>query len=219
MIDWMARNLRHAALALIMASAFHIFATAQQPAAPAAPATTASDVILTSPLDYQIFQRETRLQGTISIRGRSLVPADKAEARVVGQSISGLLPAKWHKLSLDQHTGELRADIETVAGGFYEVDVRVRHAADLVETLVVAHVGVGEVFVVSGQSNSTNYGEMPQVTTTGMVTSFSGDAWRLANDPQPGVQDNSKKGSFIPSFGDALYRRYRVPIGVASVGH
>ena len=26
-------------------------------------------------------------------------------------------------------------------------------------------------------------------------------------------------GSFIPAFGDALYRRYRVPIGVASVGH
>ena len=52
-----------------------------------------------------------------------------------------------------------------------------------------------------------------------MVTTFSGDAWRLANDPQPGVQDNSTKGSFIPSFGDALYRKYRVPIGVASVGH
>jgi hypothetical protein len=77
---------------------------------------------------------------------------------------------------------------------------------------------VGEVFVVAGQSNSTNYGEAQQVTETGRVATFSGEAWRLANDPQPGVQDNSKKGSFIPSFGDALYRRYRVPIGVASVG-
>jgi hypothetical protein len=28
-----------------------------------------------------------------------------------------------------------------------------------------------------------------------------------------------RKGSFIPSFGDALYRRYDVPIGIASVGH
>jgi len=33
------------------------------------------------------------------------------------------------------------------------------------------------------------------------------------------VQDNSKNGSFIPAFGDALYEKYRVPIGVACVGH
>jgi hypothetical protein len=52
-----------------------------------------------------------------------------------------------------------------------------------------------------------------------MVTTFNGDSWRIANDPQPGTQDNSKKGSFIPSFGDALYRKYQVPIGIASVGH
>jgi hypothetical protein len=83
----------------------------------------------------------------------------------------------------------------------------------------VPNVGVGEVFVISGQSNSTNYGEVRQETQTGMVTSFNGTTWSLANDPQEGVQDNSSKGSFIPSFGDALYRKYRVPIGIASVGH
>jgi hypothetical protein len=51
-----------------------------------------------------------------------------------------------------------------------------------------------------------------------MITSFSGTEWSLANDPPPGVQDNSRKDSFIPSFGDALYCRYHVPIGIASVG-
>jgi Carbohydrate esterase, sialic acid-specific acetylesterase len=221
MIDWMAGNLRRAALALLATSACHVFAIAQPPAVLATPATAtaAADVILTSPLDYQVFQRETRLRGTIQIRGRLLAPADSVEARVAGRGIDGPLVATWHKLSLDQHTGEFRADLKTAAGGFYEVDVRVQHGAQRGVALTVPHVGVGEVFVVSGQSNSTNYGEVPQVTETGMVTTFSGEVWRLANDPQPGVQDNSKKGSFIPSFGDALYRRYRVPIGVASVGH
>jgi hypothetical protein len=52
-----------------------------------------------------------------------------------------------------------------------------------------------------------------------MVVSFDGQRWAIADDPQPGVQDNSSKGSFIPSFGDALVEKYRVPIGVASVGH
>jgi len=80
-------------------------------------------------------------------------------------------------------------------------------------------VGVGEVFVIAGQSNSTNYGDVRQQTKSGLVVSFSGDSWSIANDPQPGVQDHSTKGSFIPVFGDALYERYRVPIAVACVGH
>jgi hypothetical protein len=71
--------------------------------------------------------------------------------------------------------------------------VRVHHGSRDEETATVSHVGAGEVFVISGQSISTNYGEVPQVPETGMVATFSGETWRLANDPQPGVQDNSKQ--------------------------
>jgi hypothetical protein len=52
-----------------------------------------------------------------------------------------------------------------------------------------------------------------------MVSSFSGSNWQPANDPQPGVHDRTGKGSFWPAFGDALYAKYKVPIGVASTGH
>jgi Carbohydrate esterase, sialic acid-specific acetylesterase len=219
MIDWGAMISVRVALALLAASVLCVPAMGQEALALNAPAAAVASVLLSSPLDYQVFQRETRLQGTISIRGRSLAPADRAEVRVVGEAITGPLTARWQTLSLDQRTGEFHADLATAAGGFYEVEIRVLRGARDVGMMTVPHVGVGEVFVVSGQSNSTNYGEAPQVTETGMVSTFSGEAWRLANDPQPGVQDNSKKGSFLPSFGDALYRRYRVPIGVASVGH
>jgi hypothetical protein len=83
----------------------------------------------------------------------------------------------------------------------------------------VEHVGVGEVFVVAGQSNSTNCGEEKLKPASGMVSTFSGQSWRLANDPQPGVHDGSGGGSPWPAFGDALYARFRVPIGIASTGH
>ena len=52
-----------------------------------------------------------------------------------------------------------------------------------------------------------------------MVTTFDGTKWRIADDPQPGVHDGSAGGSFIPPFGDAMFEKYRVPIGIASVGH
>jgi hypothetical protein len=141
------------------------------------------------------------------------------EARLTGASLSGPLPDRWVGLHLNKSTSQFDGKLAAVPGGFYRLDVRVLRAHSQVAETAVAHVGLGEVFVISGQSNSTNYGEVRQTTETGMVSAFSGDHWQIANDPQPGVQDASSKGSFIPAFGDALYRRYHVPIGIAAVGH
>jgi len=78
---------------------------------------------------------------------------------------------------------------------------------------------VGEVFVGAGQSNSTNCGEFKTKQTTGMVSSFGGDKWKIADDPQLGVADRTQGGSFWPAFGDAMYEKYKVPIGVATTGY
>ena len=175
-------------------------------------------IALSSPLQYQVFQRRTRLDGAVVVRG-SAPEAVEVEARIVGDSLAGPLSAHWRRLPFDPATHQFRASLTTTAGGFYTVEVRATDARRATVTETVANIGVGEVFVVSGQSNSTNYGEVPQQTQTKMVTSFDGATWVLASDPQPGTQDHSTKGSFIPVFGDALYRKYQVPIGIASVGH
>jgi len=195
-------------IAVLILSIFCISARAQN-----VPSLTVS-----SPLEYQVFQRSTRLHGTILVRGNAPT-ATRVEARVEGTSLEGPLPGRWQRLALDRTSKEFTGQLPVVAGGFYIVEIKATSPAGPPTSLTVPNVGVGEVFVISGQSNSTNYGEVLQKTQTGMVTSFSGTKWFLANDPQPGVQDDSKKGSFIPSFGDALYRRYHVPIGIASVGH
>lgn len=175
-------------------------------------------VTVSSPLDYQVFQRRTRLHGTILVRG-GVLTAIKVEARVEGPSLEGPLPGGWRRMTVDAAHRQFSGKLPVIAGGFYRVEIRATDAAGKRALITVPNVGVGEVFVISGQSNSTNYGEVRQKTETEMVASFSGTEWALADDPQPGVQDNSKDGSFIPSFGDALYRRYHVPIGIASVGH
>jgi hypothetical protein len=181
-------------------------------------AQDAPPLTISSPLEYQVFQRSTRLHGAILVRGTALA-ATRVEARVKGTSIEGPLPGRWQRLTLDQTNKQFSGQLPVIAGGFYSVEIKATNIVGQPTLLTVRNVGVGEVFVIAGQSNSTNCGEVPQTTQTGMVTSFSGTEWSLANDPQPGVQDNSRKGSFIPSFGDALYRRYHVPIGIASVGH
>jgi hypothetical protein len=195
-------------LALILIAAISI----------SAPAQTVPLLTISSPLEYQVFQRSTRSHGVILVRG-TVVAANRVEARVQATSMEKPIPAQWQRLALDQTKTQFSGQLPVVAGGFYRVEIKATNTLGQPTFLTVQHVGVGEVFVIAGQSNSTNYGEVPQTTHTGMVTSFNGTEWSLANDPQPGVQDNSRKGSFIPSFGDALYRRYHVPIGIASVGH
>lgn len=170
-------------------------------------------------MDYQVFQRQTKTWGTVPIRGVIEPAASSLEARFTGPSPFAKLPEIWHPLLIDPKTGAFHAEIRIPAGGFYTLELRTKTPKGILATLTVPHIGMGEVFVIAGQSNSTNYGETLQTPQTGMVTSFDGSVWRIANDPQLGVQDGSSKGSFLPAFGDALYLKYRVPIGVASVGH
>jgi hypothetical protein len=186
-------------------------------------------ITLSSPRDYQIFQRLTRDRGFILIRGHLSAPADHIEVRVVEHQdimieAKDAHPApspssKWFKLVVNKVSGGFEAPLPTPAGGFYDVELRTHRGHTTDTQLTVTHVGVGEVFLISGQSNSTNYGEVPQTTQIRMVTTFDGSSWRIADDPQPGTQDSSRKGSFAPSFGDALFARYHVPIAIASVGH
>ena len=173
---------------------------------------------LSSPLQDEVFQRKTRLKGAVLVEGDA-PGADRVEARITGESLAGPLTGEWVRLQTEFARRHFRRLLPTPAGGFYVVEVRAWDLSGRQVTVEVHRVGVGEVFVIAGQSNSTNYGEVLQKTETGMVSSFDGTKWVPANDPQPGAQDNSKKGSFAPAFGDAMYRRYHVPIGIASTGH
>ena len=138
---------------------------------------------------------------------------------IEGTGLNGPLPHHWQKLRINKDTLTVTADLRVSAGGFYNVIFVCSGHGRPKQQVTVPHVGIGEVFVIAGQSNSTNYGEVPQKPTSGLVTTFDGNSWRIAYDPQPGTQDNSKKGSFAPAFGDAMVAHYHVPIGIASVGH
>lgn len=171
-----------------------------------------------SPRMYQVFQRTREREGTILVSGRTRTDATEVECKIVGESAYGELPASWTPLSADMSTGRFNQRVTLPAGGWYSLQVRALDDGEVLAEKVVEQFGVGEVFVGAGQSNSTNSGQFRTQQTTGMVSSFSGDRWQLADDPQPGVADRSQGGSFWPAFGDALYEKYRVPIGVATTG-
>ncbi len=179
----------------------------------------ASDLTLDLPLDYQVFQRRTKLQGAMTIRGRVRSPYDRVEVRTLGKSLQGALPDQWRELTVTAKARSFEGTMPTPAGGWYTVEVRALKDGKVVGQMTVDHVGIGEVFIGAGQSNSTNCGQEKIQQRSGMVSSFSGTGWQLGDDPQPGVHDNSAGGSYWPAFGDAMYEEYQVPIGIASTGH
>jgi hypothetical protein len=171
-----------------------------------------------SPRDYQVFQRRTKLKGTVFFSGHLLSPCDKVEYRLSGRPMEGKLNEEWRELPLNRQLNAFQSEVEVPAGGWYRAELRALLSGKQVASAVIERVGVGEVFIGCGQSNSTNCGAEPTKTATGMVSSFNGVEWQLANDPQPGTHDDSRFGSFWPSFGDAMFAKYKVPIGVAVTG-
>jgi hypothetical protein len=126
---------------------------------------------------------------------------------------------KWTELGIDKQTGNFAAEFNAPAGGWYRCEIRMIKDGKEVAVKGIEHVGVGEVFVAAGQSNSTNSGEKKLKSVSGMVSTFSGEMWRVADDPQPGAHDNSGGGSFYPPLGDLLYGKFKVPIAFAVTGH
>jgi hypothetical protein len=158
---------------------------------------------LVGPQDYQVFQRQNRSGGVVILEGQ-IGKRGFLEAR--------LGDAAWQRIQVKSDGGSFRAELPAAAGGWYELRVRLQENGQTLTETTVTHVGVGEVFVVAGQSNAANFGAEKQQTQTGKVASFDGSRWRLAHDPQGGAGGNG--GSFMPAFGDAVATKLGVPVAV-----
>jgi hypothetical protein len=168
-------------------------------------------LVLDSPQDYQVVQRDAKNYGTVRVRGKLGEAARTADA-VEYRLGSG----RWRKLDAKINDARFEATLEAAAGGWYRLEVRATAKGKAVAEAAVERVGVGEVFVVAGQSNSANHGAERQVTRTGRVAVFDGTRWQPANDPQPGASGTG--GSFLPPFGDAIAQKFGVPVGIVACG-
>jgi hypothetical protein len=171
-----------------------------------------TELRLTSPTDYQVIQRTKRSEGALKISGSC---KDAADARLEVRLLDAQGKGDWQTLA--PGSGELfQASLTVPSGGWYRLEARLTKDGKAVAETSVAHVGIGEVFLVAGQSNSANHGEEKQTAKSGLVASFDGKAWQVAHDPQRGASGNG--GSFLPPLGDALATKFGVPIGFIPIG-
>ena len=153
---------------------------------------------LESPREYQVFQRQTAASGLVKIAGTA---AGTVRYRIAGE---------WASLPVNPQTRRFDAVVTVPAGGWYRLEVESGS-----EKTSIPHFGVGEVFVVAGQSNAGNYGSEKLQTQSRRVSSFDGTRWQIADDPQAGA--GGKGGSFMPAFGDAVVQKLDVPVALIPV--
>jgi hypothetical protein len=181
----------------------------------------ANSVTVASPKVRQVIQRGAENSASVPVSGSYTGTPDVIEARMVvmpGGGNSGS-DTEWTEIVGTPAGGTFSGMLADVsAGGWYQVEVR--SVTDDVpgNTTVVERVGIGDIYITCGQSNSANYGGPAGTTTDDRVSAwnFSGGAWTKAADPMPGAGGGG--GSVWPRLGDLLAARENVPIAFACLG-
>lgn len=172
----------------------------------------AGELIITSPLSHQVIQRQTAIEGSLMIVGK-LPHAARQQLSLEAR----LNENPWQEVAAIQPgQSEFSASLESVPTGWFTLELRAQENKTTLHMGHVDKVGIGEVFLIAGQSNSANHGETKLIVESGRVTSFDGTSWKIANDPQGGASGHG--GSFIPPFGNHLAKQFKVPVGIVSIG-
>jgi hypothetical protein len=168
---------------------------------------------LTSPVSCQVFQRGKGDLAAILIEGTVSDKADVIEAMadLVPTAKRGT-PVKWVAVTPQGQkvSGKFTGHLTLPAGGWYQVSVRARSGTRTVAEQAVDKVGVGEVFVTAGQSNSANFGNPRQQAKDERVVYFDGKGFVPAHDPIPGGCGGG--GSPWALLGDRIAASQQVPV-------
>jgi hypothetical protein len=114
----------------------------------------AAQISIQFPTERAIFQRDLNNSGTIYISGTIDKQVDKVEARLLEYKAGGLTEfMDWQVMDNQSIKGSFSGTIKT-KGGWYKLFVRCIIGDNVSSLTVLNKVGIGEVFVISGQSNA-----------------------------------------------------------------
>ncbi len=112
----------------------------------------------------------------------------------------------------------------SLPAGWHSVTVTAKDASGaVVAAATLDKIGVGEIFITCGQSNSANHGDvangMHKFTKTGNAVMYDLklNSWIPSCDPQRGA--TGENGSTWVPFADALSEKLGVPVGTVATGY
>jgi hypothetical protein len=111
-----------------------------------------SQLKVTLPVERSVFQRVNNV-ASIQIGGNVSVFADQIQARII--PIQGGEAIDWKRVDTSIGGGSFIGELSYAKGGWYTLEVRaMQNGTQIGDISTVSKVGVGEVFIVAGQSNA-----------------------------------------------------------------
>jgi len=168
---------------------------------------------LTAPVSSQVVQRGSGDRADILIEGTLSEQADVIEAKAdLAPGAKRGVSTKWIAVTPQGQrvSGKFSGRLTLPAGGWYRLAVRARVGTRIMAEQTVDKVGVGEVLVTAGQSNSANFGNPRQKAQDDRVVYFDGRGFVHAQDPIPGGCGGG--GSPWALLGDRIVASQQVPV-------
>ncbi len=179
--------------------------------------------------DWQIVQQDSEGMGAVHLKGRWVGDsACRIEVRVAA-SQTGVSIVDWHEADTHED-GTWCTTLSVPAGGLYRLETRLRGPANVAGEWSprgdMRHFwGVGDLWIIAGQSNSAGYGRGPyeDPPELGVHLFRNSESWALASHPMnestdtqhPVNREGGNPGhSPYLQFGRLLQRALHYPIGL-----
>lgn len=123
---------------------------------------------INQPAANAVFQRNNAGTATIAISGTfSNTLTTKVEARLLNPSTNQpITNFDWTTIQSGANYGNYIGKLYNVPGGWYVLQVRILYNTTVLETASLTNIGVGEVFVMAGQSNAQGYQDYGSISAT-----------------------------------------------------
>jgi hypothetical protein len=183
-----------------------------------------SAIKITYPQTRAVFQRGNDNRSTIFLSGNYSQPVDSVQARVEVEVVGQGLPTNWVTIQRNPQGSVFQGSI-TAGNGWYKLQVQAFSGGKVLATDEVRRIGVGEVFVITGQSNAQGFQDFGALgATEDRVNCLSYDNFAtssLADPPLPAFEQLSGSSLIGPrgqsawcwgQLGDLIVKQYNVPV-------
>jgi hypothetical protein len=195
------------------------------------------------PRNRQIFQRNDKNEATVSVLGNCAETADKVQVSFVPVKEGQGKLIDWVLLDSNPNAGIYQGKV-VVTGGWYRMKVRSFQGDKLIDSTELNRVGVGENFLIAGQSNAQGTFRMPveigaeddRVNCSNFYAHFpeynnSQTHYYIGNyalnyplgvfsqmNSFSTIGPNGLSLHYWPAVGDTLVKKYNVPVCFINTG-